>query len=313
MLPFAAAEPERRARLSWMAAVFALAAVLHFAAPVGPHSWHWVHLFAQKLFFIPILMAAAWFGARTVMATVCAVTALGLVHIIRDWAGFPMVQADQFSELAYVWVAGPAAWLFFHNIRRSARALRQAHEDTLLAMISSLELRERYTAGHSRRVADYSILIAAESGIKDESLLASIANGALLHDVGKIGVPDAVLLKAGALDDAEWALMRAHSERGAALVAKVDSLAGAAPLIAGHHERYDGTGYPAGLSGEAIPLGARIIAVADVYDALTTARPYKRALAHEEAVALLREDAGVKFDPAVVEAFSRVVLRSNDE
>lgn len=310
IIPLMEAVPRRRARLTWIVAMFVLAAILHFAAPVGSHSWHWVHLFAQKLFFIPILMAAAWFGAREVSLTVCAVTAVGVFHIVRDWAGFPMVQADQFSELAYVWVAGPAAWLFFHNIRRSASVLRQAHSETLLAIISSLELRERYTAGHSRRVAGYCRLIAAELGIRDETSLARVANGALLHDVGKIGIPDGVLLKAGALDDAEWELMRAHPEKGAALVARVDSLADAAPLIAAHHERYDGKGYPAGLSGEAIPLGARIIAVADVYDALTTARPYKRALAHEEAVALLREDAGMKFDPAVVEAFARLPVQT---
>ncbi|OGR48587.1 MAG: hypothetical protein A2X40_01435 [Elusimicrobia bacterium GWC2_65_9] len=289
-----------------MAAVFLLAVFLHWATPVGPHPWHWVHLFAQKLFFIPILMAAAWFDAREVFLTVCAVTAVFLVHIVRDWAGFPMVQADQLAELTHVWVAGPAGWLFFRITRRSVRDLRRAHADTLRAMISSLELRERYTAGHSRRVAGYSSLIAAELRILDEALLGSIAVGALLHDVGKIGVSDAVLLKTGALDDAEWDLMRAHPERGAALVAGVPSLAGAAPVIASHHERFDGKGYPEGLAGSAIPLGARIVAVADVYDALTTARPYKRALGHEEALEFLRSNGGGKFDPEVVGAFSRL-------
>ena len=304
--PLGAVVPRRRARLSWMAAVFALAVFLHWAVPVGPHAWHWVHLFAQKLFFIPILMAAAWFDAREIFWTVAAVTAVFLVHIVRDWAQFPMVQAEQLSELTHIWIAGPAAWLFFRNTRRSVSDLRRAHEDTLLAMISSLELRERYTAGHSRRVAGYSRLIAAALGIRDESLLGGVVNGALLHDIGKIGVPDAVLLKAGALDDEEWRLMRAHPERGAALVAGVPSLVGAVPVIVYHHERYDGRGYPAGLSGSVIPLGARIVAVADVYDALTTARPYKRALPHEEALSSLRADAGGKFDPAGVEAFARV-------
>lgn len=295
-----------RRRLLGIAAVFALSVVLHWAAPVGPHRWHLVHLFAQKLFFLPILMAAAWFEAREVLMTVCAVTLVFLVHIVRGWAGFPMVQADQLAELAHVWVAGPAAWLFFRNIRRSVADLRRAHAETLLAMISSLELRESYTAGHSRRVAGYARLIAVELGIGDDAVLADIFNGGLLHDLGKIGVPDAVLLKAGALDDAERALMHAHPGKGAALVAGVDSLCGAAPVIASHHERFDGGGYPAGLAGAAIPLGARIVAVADVYDALTTGRPYKPASTHEEAVALMREDSGTQFDPEVLAAFVRL-------
>ena len=289
-----------------MAAVFALAAVLHWASPVGPHSWHWVHLFAQKLFFVPVLMAAAWFGAWEVFLAVCAVTAVFLIHIVRDWAGFPLVQADQLAELSHVWVAGPAAWLFFDHERRSARRLCQVHAETLLAMISSLELREPYTAGHSRRVAGYSTLIARQMGVRDAVELESIRIGGLLHDLGKIGIPDAVLLKAGALSDSEAALMRAHPERGAKLVAAVDFLSSAVPVISAHHERYDGKGYPRRLAGKGIPFGARIVTVADVYDALTTERPYKPALPHDEAVVLLRQEAGGKLDPEIVEGFTRV-------
>jgi HD-GYP domain-containing protein (c-di-GMP phosphodiesterase class II) len=298
--------PEKRGRLSWIVTVYALTVSLHWATPVGPHAWHWVHLVAQKLLFVPVLMAAAWFGASEVILAAVLVSAAFLMHIARDWAGYPMLQADQLAELVNIWVTAPAVWLFFRNDRRSAINLGKAHADTLFAMISSLEMRERYTAGHSRRVSGYSVLIAKQMGIADRETLRTLSTGALLHDLGKIGVPDAVLLKTGDLDAAEWALMRAHPERGAALVAGVDSLAGAVPIIKGHHERCDGSGYPAGLSGDAIPLGARIVAVADIYDALTTERPYKRALTHAETLSFLADQGGETLDRNVVEAFSRL-------
>lgn len=292
-----------RGRAAWTAAAFALVVALHWATPAGPHEWHWLHLVAQKLLFVPVLMCAAWYGLRETLAAAALVSAAFGLHIAVHWRGQPMVQADQFAELVNLWVVAPASWAFFRAERLAAERLRRAHGDTLLTLVSSLELRERYTAGHSRRVAAYSLLAAERMGLRDPMFLRMLETGALLHDAGKIGVPDAALLKTGALNDEEWEAMRRHPESGAGLARGSDALEGAAPVIAAHHERYDGRGYPAGLAGEAIPLGARIVAAADVYDALTTARPYKRAFSHDEATVILCDQAGTALDPQVVRAF----------
>lgn len=221
-----------------------------------------------------------------------------------------MVQADQLAELLNLWIAAPAAWAFFRAEKVAAERLRRAHADTLLTLVSSLELREPYTAGHSRRVAAYSLLAAERLGLRDAAFLRALETGALLHDIGKIGVPDSVLLKTGVLNDAEWETMRRHPERGAALARGAETLERAAPIIAAHHERCDGRGYPLGLTGEAIPLGARLVAVADAYDALTTARPYKRAFSHDEAAAFLRDQGGAAFDERVVRGFIAIPSKS---
>jgi putative nucleotidyltransferase with HDIG domain len=188
--------------------------------------------------------------------------------------------------------------------------VREAHRETLEAMVSSLELRERYTAGHSRRVRDYALLISRAMNIADKDFLQTLATGALLHDVGKMGIADRVLLKEDNLTDEEWALMHRHPELGTALIGEISFLQKVRSVVFAHHERYDGSGYPAGLSGEKIPLADRILAVADVFDALTTDRPYRSAHTYGEAVNLIGKERGVKFDPAVVDAFLGVPFQS---
>lgn len=295
-----------RGRAAWTAAAFALVFLIHWATPAGPHQWHWLHLVAQKLLFLPVLMCAAWFGLRETLLMTALVSAAFGLHIAVQWSGRPMAQADQIAELVNLWIVAPASWAFFRAERRAAERLRRAHADTLLTVVSSLELRERCTAGHSRRVAAYSLLAAERMGLRDPMFLRTLETGALLHDAGKIGVPDSALLKTGALDEEEWEAMRRHPESGAGLARGSDALESAAPIIAAHHERWDGRGYPAGLAGEAIPLGARIVAAADVYDALTTARPYKPAFSHAEASSILCDHAGHALDPKVVKGFTSI-------
>jgi hypothetical protein len=261
---------------------------------------------AGKLYYLPIVMAAAWFGGRATAAVMAAVSALSLAHIARNWAGLPMVQAEQLAEIVTFWLVGiVCSWLFGRE-RAAREATRVAHEETLEALASSLELRERYTGGHSRRVCHYALLLADAMGIRDAGFRASLAQGALLHDVGKIGIPDRILLKAAPLEASEQGLMRRHPEMGAALVGDIAWLRGSAELIRAHHERYDGSGYPRGLSGEAIPLAARIFAVGDAFDALTTDRPYHAARSWEEAASTIAGGRGSQFDPDVADAFSRI-------
>ncbi len=298
---------ENRTRdLRIVAAATAAVATIHVLTPAGPHSWHWLHVASAKVYYIPILLSARSFGLSGAVATAAAVTMLTFIHVVRDWAGVPMVQAEEVAEVATFWLVGLVSATLFGRERRSREATRLAHEETLAALAASLELRERYTAGHSRRVRDYALLVAGEMGLRDPAFLASMAQGALLHDVGKIGIPDRILLKPGPLGDEERNAMRRHPEMGASLVGEIAWLRTARELILAHHERYDGAGYPHGLAGAAIPLAARIFTVADAFDALTTDRPYHDALSWEEAASKVAGGRGSQFDPDAADGFLRI-------
>jgi response regulator RpfG family c-di-GMP phosphodiesterase len=192
-----------------------------------------------------------------------------------------------------------------HHLAAAYRELESTYRTTLEALGSALDTRDVGTESHSRRVHGYALATAREYGMP-EADLADLAHGVLLHDIGKIGIPDAILLKPGPLTAEEWAIMRTHPEIGRRLIEKIPFLRGAVPIIYHHHERWDGTGYPLGLRGDAIPLEARIFAVADAFDAMTFDRPYSKAIAFDAAKAELKRCAGAHFDPAVVEAFLRV-------
>jgi putative two-component system response regulator len=185
--------------------------------------------------------------------------------------------------------------------------LEQA-ERIIRALALTIEARDPYTAGHCARLANQAATVGRALGVDAETVRALTVAG-YLHDLGKIAVPDSILLKAGPLDEAERAKIRQHPNRGAELVSGLRSLKLVRGIVRHHHERLDGSGYPDGLTGEAIPLGARIMAVVDVYDALVTARPYKVALGPEEAQRILRRetDAGA-WDPEIVSVFLKSQL-----
>lgn len=298
--------PGRRAAQASVAAGVLLTGIVHAITPVGPKGWHWLHLVAEKFYLAPIVMAAAWLGPSGAFITTAAASSLFAVHILRDWRGFETVQAGQIAEIVNFWIVGAVAAILFRHEHEAREATQVAHEETLAALAGSLELREQYTAGHSRRVRDYALVIASQMGLRDRAFLANLAQGALLHDIGKIGIPDRILLKTGPLGAEERSSMRRHPEMGASLVGEIAWLRPARALILAHHERYDGAGYPQGLAGAAIPLAARIFAVADAFDALTTDRPYHEALSFEEAALKIKDGRGTQFDPAVWAAFSGV-------
>jgi putative nucleotidyltransferase with HDIG domain len=202
-----------------------------------------------------------------------------------------------------------------HAIFRRLRARREladaetritALEDVFLEITrnwgASIESKDAYTQGHSSRVAHLACLIAAEAGMS-ESELTWFRMGALLHDVGKVGVPDEVLNKKGALDEAEWRLMSRHPVIGVEMLEGVEFAWDVRPMIRHHHERFDGTGYPDCLKGEAIPYSARLLTIADVYDALTTDRPYRAGFDHSAALAIMEGDQGTLFDPTLFPIF----------
>ncbi|HET9491955.1 MAG TPA: HD-GYP domain-containing protein [Methylomirabilota bacterium] len=194
---------------------------------------------------------------------------------------------------------------YAEDVRQLYQRMQRAVAQSLLGLANALEAKDAYTRGHSDRVGAWSRALGAALGLAAADA-ESIAQAGLLHDIGKIGVPEAVLTKRGPLTELEWHAMRRHPVVGAQIVAPFDFLAAGALIIRHHHERWDGSGYPDGLAGETIPLGARIVAVADVFDALTSDRPYRRALTVPEARARLAAEAGATLDAGVVAALLRL-------
>jgi len=194
----------------------------------------------------------------------------------------------------------------YESVKRSHDDLERAYDATLEGWSLALEMRDDETRGHAHRVSTLSAELARAVGMPEESVV-HVRRGALLHDIGKMVVPDAILHKPGPLTDDELAVVRQHPENARAFLAKIDYLRPALDIPYCHHERWDGSGYPQGLAGEDIPLSARVFAVVDTYDALTSDRPYRSAWPAEDAVAHVRSRAGSHFDPAVVERFVRMM------
>lgn len=240
---------------------------------------------------------------------------IGVIEVLNKVTGERFTEDDVALLTALAGSAAVAlenARLYEETARRAAELaamvaeLQRTYAGTMHALSALLDTRDASTQGHSQRVVHYTLAIARELGITDRDQLQIIQYGALLHDVGKIGVPDAVLRKPGALTPDEWTEMRKHPEIGYQMLRGIDFLQKALPIVRHHHERWDGTGYPKGLGGEAIPIEARIFAVADCFDALLSERPYKRGLPAEQAIARIVADRGTHFDPAVIDAFLRV-------
>jgi putative two-component system response regulator len=188
------------------------------------------------------------------------------------------------------------------ELEESYLKLKAANRQALLGLAEAIEAKDAYTKGHCGRVAAYAMALAAEAGYPAEDMEA-LEFASFLHDIGKIGIRDAVLLKPGPLDEKEWDHMRTHPVKGYEIASQIDMLKPTMPCIRNHHERWDGKGYPDGLRGAAIPLGARIVAIADAYDAMATDRPYKRALPLERCEELLLKNAGVMYDPDLIQVF----------
>ncbi len=235
--------------------------------------------------------------------------------VAKDFVGKPfdsmeiLLRIGNLLQTRYLHVAlHEQNWRLEEMVRERTRELERAQAETLRRLAQAAEFRDDETGQHTRRVGAMAALIARQMRLP-ESVVELIRQSAPLHDVGKIGIPDNVLLKPGRLSPDEFALMKRHTLIGANLLAGGPSeVARLAEEIARcHHERWDGTGYPNGLAGEQIPLSARIVAVADFYDALSFARPYRPAWAKEDIFAEIRRESGKHFDPAVVEAFFQLV------
>jgi putative nucleotidyltransferase with HDIG domain len=191
------------------------------------------------------------------------------------------------------------------QIEAALKLVERSYEDTLEALGAAIDLRDAATEGHSRRVCRFALEIAKAFGLS-EAQHKTIAMGAYLHDIGKLSLPDGILLKPGPLTGEERLFMQQHVQTGYDLVKQIPFLAEAAELIRSHHERYDGSGYLRGLKAEEIPIGARIFAVADTLDAITSDRPYRCAQPFEDGFKVIHSESGRLFDPQITGAFFRI-------
>ena len=219
-------------------------------------------------------------------------------HPDQDWLSFLDVLATQAAV-----VIDDA--MLFEELRHANVELMTAYDRTIEGWSRALDLRDKETEGHSRRVTDMTVKVAEAMGIGKEEL-AHVRRGALLHDIGKMGIPDRILLKPVSLTDKEWVIMRKHPVYAYELLWPIVNLRPAIDIPYYHHEKWDGTGYPRGLRGDQIPLAARIFAVVDVWDAMIFDRPYRKGWSKEKALEYIRSNAGIHFDPKVVEVFLKM-------
>jgi len=248
----------------------------------------------------------------------------GLVSAILVWGMYVFTSGMFFGTMAAAealflagfWIAAACVVGSIARHRELALAaqsqslaeLEQTYESTIVALSSALDARDHETEGHSERVCDLAQSIAVEMNL-DKPLKHALRLGALLHDIGKIGVPDSILSKPSSLTEAEWRLMRQHPQIGYDILQKIPFLQAALDIVLYHHEKYNGAGYPRGLKGSAIPITARIFAVADVFDALTSDRPYRVALSIDAALIEILAQSGKHFDPKIVQVFGQIISR----
>jgi putative nucleotidyltransferase with HDIG domain len=228
-------------------------------------------------------------------------TVIGILSIMRTSNQLPFT----LSDVEFVSVLSGQAAAAIENARLYEK-LQQSYLSTIITLSAVVEAKDLYTDKHMKDIAEYSVEIARKLGIADAEI-EDIRKGALLHDLGKISVPDHILMKAGKLSDEEIAVIKKHPANGAKMIEPVAPLKSARDIIKHHQECFDGSGYPDGLRGEEIPLGARIVGIADAFGAMTTDRPYRKALTTNEAVRELRKYAGIQFDPDIVQIFISVL------
>jgi putative nucleotidyltransferase with HDIG domain len=220
-----------------------------------------------------------------------------------DWINFLKMLAGQAA------IAIDSATMF-KELQISNLELSLAYDATIEGLSRALDLRDKETEEHTRRVADIAMRLAESLGVEDSDRV-HMRRGAILHDIGKVGIPDQILFKPGPLIEDEWKIMRRHPDIAVQLLSPVTYLAPALDIPHWHHERWDGTGYPDRLRGEEIPFSARLFAFADVYDALTSNRPYRSAWRKHEALEYIKEQSGKHFDPHIVPVFLELVTTRN--
>ena len=279
--------------------------LIRVAADVELHS-----VLAPVLLAVVLAVAvSAWFARRLSRPVKDCV--LGALDIARGRFGrqVPVTVKNEVGELAYTFNhMSRELESYDRENRQLIAALEAGYLATLRSLASAIDAKDPSTRGHSQRVSELAVTIGRELAL-DEGQLKTLAYGGLLHDIGKIGIPETILHKSTALAQDEMEQMRAHPAIGAEILRGVDFLRNALPAVRSHHERWDGSGYPDRLAGEAIPLVARIVNAADTFDACTSPRPYQPVMSVEDALAVVRKLRGTQIDPAVCDALLRVAQR----
>jgi len=269
----------------------------------------WFLPLAGLIGFLLALGLSTWF-ARGLSRDVSRVV-VGALEIARGRFGrqVPVTSRNEIGELAYTFNhMSRELQSYDQENRRLIAALEAGYLSTIQSLASAIDAKDPYTRGHSQRVSYWAVEIGRELGLPEEELKA-LEYGGLLHDIGKIGISEPILRKAAPLTPEEMEVMRAHPAIGGEILKDVEFLRHAARAVKGHHERWDGTGYPEGLAGEAIPLVARIVNAADTWDACRSHRPYQVALGVPEALAVMERLRGSQLDPGVHDAVVRVMRR----
>ncbi len=295
----------KHGRAGIVAGIIFVLMVFHWTTSMDTYWQHAVHVLLRKLFYVPIILAAIWFDFFGIIATCAAITITYFPFIFIAWQGNVNENIDQLTELVVIWIGGILLGFLANHERKQQARLLHIHEGAVIALVNALDAREHDTQLHSLRVQAYAQRLGRKLNMSEKDMLA-LGQGALLHDIGKIGIPDSILLKEGPLDSDEWDLMREHPAIGKNILEHANFLQSATDVVYSHHERYDGTGYPRGLAGTDISLGARVFSIVDAFDALTSKRPYQDIIEFDEALRRLQQSSGVHFDPDVLDKFSKI-------
>jgi len=274
-------------------------ALPHVAALIGAG----VTLWLGGIVTFPLVLAPA-LAERPFRVMVFVAREASLTEGTQYLLGLLAALAAEEQVWALALLVVPTALIY--NALKSAKEMHDNTRELLESMADAVDLRDAYTGGHSRRVTEYSAAILRELGLQGDEVTL-LLSAARVHDIGKIGVPDAVLNKPGPLTAEERAIMQSHAEKGAELLRRYADFTRGVAIVLHHHESWDGTGYPHGLKGTNIPFGARVVAVADSFDAMTSDRPYRRGMPLERAVSILRDGRGRQWDAALVDALLRTV------
>ncbi|GAB4258857.1 MAG: hypothetical protein Kow0092_06670 [Deferrisomatales bacterium] len=311
LLPEAGGDPrERRRKLLILGLILVAVSLLHFTTSTQGHWPHALHVFFRKLYFLPIVAGAVWFGMRGALGVSAAVIAVYIVHVRLNWAPEPFERIDQVGEMAsfavLAVVSGALVALEQLARARAERARRNAERERIgtavAALTETLGARDPTTLEHSKRVARLAEDFALYLGLP-RAEARSLYLAGMVHDIGKIGVRDDVLLKPETLGPEERRKIMEHPKIAEKILAPV-GFEKVVRYVAAHHESVDGSGYPEGLEGDDIPLPARVLAIADTYDALRHARPYKSSLSEEAVRRTMSEMAGTKLDGRLLDRFS---------
>ena len=295
------------------AAILAVVLILtasHFSVARATHELHVVHIVLAGMYVVPIIAAALWFGLRGSLAVTALISLAYYIHVRLSWPNQPMVNANQYAMIAVYWVIGCVTGVLV-NLEEKEKARRRTAEreviiESIAGLSNALNFRDEYTRRHSEHVSRLGVQIGTRLDLSPERLDV-IRLAGLVHDIGKIGVRDDVLLKPQELTEEEWTAIRQHPVIAAEILRPIYGAREIASIVLAHHECPDGSGYPRGLKGEEIPIEARVIRVADVFASLVEERPYKPASSPEQAMDVLDQLAGSKVDGSIVQALRQLV------